>query len=234
VWHQCRLTDSGRYLGQMQRASRDDTSSVTYDIDPSLTDVPIHTSELEQIMSEGFRDILKDPRKFAHLMGRCIATLKSRSETIQQLTRDIGAMRQQSEQVGRASTLNPIDQVRFLSDDQKAQIFGKMEQERLAAMDREAQKSQAVTKAALQSMNRAKYALLSLAEDASLPMAARQRVQEVLASIETIGTGSLTGSPAAGSANTGSNSGWPSQPVPAPAPSPITPAPGNSGWGAAQ
>jgi hypothetical protein len=188
---------------------------VPYDLDPTLTDVPIHASELEQIVTENAKEVLKDQRKFSHLMGRVIATLRSRHDTIQQLTRDINQMRSQSEHVGRAPTLNPVDMMRFLSDEQRAQMCGKMMQEQQAAMQREVQKAQNVQRLSNQVLNRTKYALLALAEDSTLPMAARQRVQEVLASIESGGPGSMQGSP--------SSTGW-QQPQPGSAP----------GWGSNQ
>ncbi len=177
---------------------------MAYDIDPSLTGVPIHLSELQQVLAEDVKELLKDQRKFHHLMSRVLATLKSRGETIQQLNRDIAQMQQQSQQVGRATTLNPVDQIRYLSQEQIAQIFGKMEQERLAAMEREAKKSQEVTKAAVAALNKTRYALLTLVEDQTMPTVVRERVQQALALIENVGTGSQSGSsPAAGSQN-----GW--------------------------
>jgi hypothetical protein len=73
-----------------------------------------------------------------------------------------------------------------------------MQQERLAAMDREVQKAQTATRAATQILSRAKYALLALAEDPTMPLAVRQRVQEVLSSIEPVGPGSAQGPSSSG------------------------------------
>lgn len=177
---------------------------MAYDIDPSLTDVPIHVSELQQVLASDVKELLRDQRKFQHLMGRVLATLRSRGETIQQLNRDIAQMQQQAQQVGRATTLNPIDQVRYLSQEQIAQIFGKMEQERLAAMDNEARKSREVTKAAVAAVNKTRYALLTLIEDQAMPTVVRERVQQALALIENVGEGSLGGS----RGTPGSQGGW--------------------------
>ena len=187
---------------------RDETENVAYDIDPSLTDVPIHATELEQVITANSKELTKDQRKFSHLMGRVLSTLRARQDTIQQLTREINQMRSQAQQVGRAPTLNPVDMMRFLSEEQRSQMCGQIVQDQQAAMQREIQKAQGVQRTANQLLNRTKYALLALAEDPTLPFAARQRVQEVLASIEAGGPGSMQGSPTSQGWQSGSASGW--------------------------
>ena len=190
--------------GQDATCIGDDTCDVAYDNDPSLTDVPIHVSELEQILNESTKELMKDQRKFSHLMGRVLTTLHLRLDTIQHLNRDINQMRAQSEQVGRASTLNPIDLVRFLSDEQKAQLFKKMEQERLGAMTIATEKAQDAARVAAQVSKMSRHTLLALTQDPGIPAGARQLIHAAIERIDS----AVAGLPKTSDDASASN-GWP-------------------------
>ncbi len=158
----------------------------------------MHASELEEVLSTGLKDLTKDQRKLTHLLRRVVISLRARTEDIQQLQREIAQMRQQSEQVGRSSSLNPLDQVRYLSKEQIATLFGRMEQERLAAMERETRKAADTVRAAGAAVGRVRYELLAVIEDPVTPAPVKDRLRMTLAAIEPVGPGSA-GSESAGS-----------------------------------
>ncbi len=196
-----------------------------YEADPAFTDVPMHLEEIEALAAEGARDF-RDARKGAHFLGRVIATVRQKSEQVRQLNRDIHELRRAAEQVGRPTTLHPSDAVKYLSDAEREQLFGTMQQEQLAALRREQEKAAGATRAAMQTLGRVRYGLVSLLEDPATPAAVKARLQQMLASIEAPGAGSPSqaGSAPVGSMPAGSAPRPPSAP-PAGDGWPVTPGP---------
>src|SRR5690606_17491467 len=100
----------------------------------SLIDVPLHLSEIEALAVSQGRPLLKDRHKTEHFIHRVLSTVRMYKAQIQQMHRDIQEMQLQRERAGAPTTLSPMDSVRYLSDAQLEQVFGKVARQQLARL----------------------------------------------------------------------------------------------------
>lgn len=108
-----------------------DTEGVTeYLADPTMVDVPFNLAEIEQVAADQAR-ALKDPRKAQHFVQRTLSTVRMLKQQIQQLHRDVQTIQMDKERAGAATTLSPLDAVRYLSEEQLEQLFGVLARQQL-------------------------------------------------------------------------------------------------------
>jgi hypothetical protein len=94
----------------------------TYSLDPSLVNVPIPGDELDAILAADPRTF-RDPQRLQHLLQRLYTSVLSARTDVTNLTRELHAQRAQFQQVGRPTTLSPVEAARYCSDEQLLTLF---------------------------------------------------------------------------------------------------------------
>lgn len=75
---------------------------------------PLSMAEVELLLREGAKALLRDERRLQHLLERLPVTLRNHRDAVTGLTRQLESARR-TQRAGRSSTLSPRDAVRFLS-----------------------------------------------------------------------------------------------------------------------
>lgn len=171
-----------------------------YNDDPSLRDVPIHLSELEEFAHDP-RPVVRDARKLSHLLGRAVATVVNQKNQIRQLQTDVNAIRFSSERMGAATTLSPRDAVRYLSPAELEQVVKGTHQHVLAQANRAKVQAEEQLKAAVSAQARVRLAVLDIVEDVSVPADVRQRLADAFA--EAVPSHGSAGAAVSGKESTG-------------------------------
>jgi hypothetical protein len=155
-----------------------------YSTDPSLQDVPLNPSEIDSYAADPSM-FSRDPRKVSHLLRRVAATVSMYKSQIQSLNRDVQDIQMSRSRSGAATTMSPRDAVRFLSPQELAGVVEgthKALLDHVLSLQTDAKQAR---RDALSEQNKARFALLSVLEDAAVPSEVRERLQKTLASLPT-------------------------------------------------
>lgn len=94
----------------------------------------VSAAELEALIQASGRPVVRDAGKLVHLLTRVRGTLAEEQQKVAGLQRQIVDMRDKMGRVGQATTLNPLDAVRWLDDEQLELAFTRIARERLAML----------------------------------------------------------------------------------------------------
>lgn len=124
-----------------------------------MIDQPLSLREVEELAQNEGRSMRQDPRKVSHFLARVIATIRRHQEETRQLRVEIERGRMQSATAGTPTTLSPMDALRYISDDDKAKLFGQHAQLQLEYMKRKQQEAAEAVKNATTLVQTLKYLL---------------------------------------------------------------------------
>lgn len=171
-----------------------------YDPSPLTAESYLTIPEVDALVEAGPR-ALRDPKALIHFLLRVALTLRGYHAQVQQLHRDVQQARMIRERAGQATTLSPLDAVRFLTPDQLAPIMDAAVREKLTALERSQTESTRAQRNAQRELNRVKFAVTGLLEDSDMNPRLREKLVSLLRSFDTAAeqTAEPTG-PAAGPA----------------------------------
>lgn len=152
-----------------------------YDSNPLTAESYLSLPEVEALAAAGPR-ALRDPKALMHFLGRTLLTMRGFHSQIQQLHRDVQQARLVRERAGQATTLSPLDAVRFLTPEQLEPIMDAAIRERLAALEQATAGAERVQRDARRELNRVRFAVTGLLEDAQMTEALRTRLVQLLRS----------------------------------------------------
>lgn len=120
---------------------------MAYDTSPSQSDVPIAPPEVDEWLADP--KAFRDPAAIVHMLGRLQVTLRHHQTRMTQIARDLQSLQQSAAGTGRATTLSPLDALRYLSEEQRTQVFSDaqrahLEQARRARDEAEAYRTRIV------------------------------------------------------------------------------------------
>jgi hypothetical protein len=144
-------------------------------------DTPLGSDELENLLSDGGKSFYKDQKALAIFIRRVAVTIKLYRQQLRKVNSDMSALREDISSGGRATSLNPLDAVRFLSPEQLLSLVDNHMQGRVKA-------TEAAWATALESQERNKVFVLritSLLKSLDkLDQESRNKVEVILAELE--------------------------------------------------
>jgi hypothetical protein len=167
-------------VSQVPRAETD--AMPEYSAEPSLQDVPLNPSEIEAYAADP-SEFARDPRKVGHLLRRVSATVMLYKNQIQSLNRDVQDIQMSRSRAGAATTMSPRDAVRFLSPVELASVVEGTHRallEHVLSLQTDAKQAK---REAVSEQNKARFVLLSVLEDTTIPQETRERVKTALAAL---------------------------------------------------
>jgi len=146
-------------------------------------DTPLGSDELEILLSDGGKSFYKDQKALAIFIRRVAVTIKLYRQQLRKVNSDMSALREEVSSGGRATSLNPLDAVRFLSPEQLLSLVDNHMQSRVKA-------TEAAWSNALESQERNKVFVLritSLLKSLDkLDSVSKSKVDQILAELETM------------------------------------------------
>ena len=162
-----------------------------YDAAPQRLDELVSIDEAESIAAAEPKQFAKDQRKVAHYTVRVAKTLKAYRNQIHQLHRDVQKSQLSSSQVGQASTLSPLDAVRYLTPEQFASVADSAIAAKISSASAAEQEARTKGALAISRINESKLLLSSLLDNPRLDEKTRVQLKNALdrfsASAEALG-----------------------------------------------
>ena len=150
-----------------------------------FADTPLGSDELEKLLNDGGRSLYKDQKALAIFIRRVVLTVKLYRQQLRKLNSDMSSLREEVSSGGRATSLNPLDAVRFLAPEQLLGLVDSHMQSRVKA-------TEAAWRDALEAQERNKIfvlkvsAMLRSLDVSTLEPALRSRVDLILSELESL------------------------------------------------
>lgn len=96
--------------------------------------LPVAVAEVEALLARGGRPISKDERKTVHFLQRVKETIDSLNVDLAHLRRRVDELSVQSSRRGVATTLNPVDALKYASPEEIEQVVGRLNRQRLSTL----------------------------------------------------------------------------------------------------
>jgi hypothetical protein len=150
-----------------------------YDITPATRHVPLRLDEIEALQLNGARQIARDEASVIHLLSRVAATLKENRKRLADLQSEMDrtVMRQSDAEHPMTRALKAIAELDDAGRRQLLDIHYLAAVEEAERFAGEAEKAQI---AAINEMNRARFALNELLADPLIPGEVRSRIELAL------------------------------------------------------
>ena len=144
-----------------------------YTADPSTADLPLNAQEVAELARNEGKVLRNDPRRMSHFLARVTATIRRHSDESRQLKGELERTRQASSQgVGQATTLSPMDAVRYLSPEQLQQVFGAVARQQMEWLKHQQTEAEAAKRRANKVVADLRYLVVQLREDPALAKSA--------------------------------------------------------------
>ena len=96
--------------------------------------LPVAVAEVEALLARGGRPISKDERKTVHFLQRVLETIDSLNVDLGHLRRRVDELSMQTSRRGVATSLNPVDALKYASSEEIEQVVGRMTRQRLSTL----------------------------------------------------------------------------------------------------
>lgn len=143
----------------------------------------VDVAELDRLLAVPVKTLVKNPQHVTHLLTRVRSTLAAAHETVAGMRRHIEQQQSYLARVGTPTTLNPLDAVRFLDDEQKELIFSRIARDRLANLRRLVDRAESERAAVEADLEVVRSVARALAEQTDLPPHVRAHVTRQLAAL---------------------------------------------------
>ena len=164
-----------------------------YTADPSTADLPLNADEVAQLARTEGKALRNDPRRLSHFLARVTATIRRHGDEVRQLKGELERMRHASSQgVGQATTLSPLDAVRYLSPEQLQQVFGAVARQQMDWLNQQQAEADAAKRRATKVVADVRYLVVQLREDSVM---AKSALTTRLAQIVEDGEAAAAGAP---------------------------------------
>lgn len=169
------------------RAARSQCRGVSgrYDDSDAALYRQVDIREVDELLADGVRQFVRDGAKIKHLLLRVRSTLVAAHETVRSQRRQIEEQGQYLARVGTPTTLNPLDALKYLDDEQKERIFDRISRERLQTMRSLVQRAQQERETLSGELETVRDVARALSQMAELPPHVRADVTKMLASLPT-------------------------------------------------
>lgn len=102
-----------------------------YDASDDALVNPVDLTEVHSLLAAGPRQFLRDGRRITHLLERMRLTLEEHRRQTLSFERYIAEQTEALRRTGMPTTLNPMDAMRFLDDEQKEILFDALAREQM-------------------------------------------------------------------------------------------------------
>lgn len=155
--------------------------------------MPLSSEEVAQLARNEGKALRNDPRKLSHFLARLSATLRRHGDEMRQLKGELERGRAAANQgVGQATTLSPMDAVRYLSPVQLQQVFGTVARQQMEWLAHQQSETEGAKRRANKIVADLRYLVVQLREDpAQAQSALTIRLTQMLSDAEQ-----LSGQPA--------------------------------------
>lgn len=157
--------------------------SVDYDTSPEAGYRPVTAEEVSDLLTRGRRGVLRDEEVTRHLLTRVHHTLAASEHTVSGLHRVINEQREKLTRVGQATTLNPMDALRYLDDTQRETLFDRIARERLSSLRAMTTRAEGVHAQLLWTLTGLRSMLEGISADENVPAAIRGRAVATAATL---------------------------------------------------
>lgn len=155
--------------------------SEKYDTSEEALQRPVYAEELTAIIDSGGRGM--NATRLVHLLRRTRATLANASRVTADLHRHIASLQEHSRNSGVATTLNPVDALRFLDDRQKEQLFGHLARSQLNQLRALVDRAQSTSDKVNATLEELRAITTSLSQRPDLPSHVRAEIAHLVASL---------------------------------------------------
>ena len=146
----------------------------------------VSIEELEALATSVPRS-LRDPKAMALLLRRLLVTFNGYRAQVLQLNRDVQQARMQRERLGQATTMSPLDAVRFLSPEQLAPYMDALVREKAEALARAKDAADQALRTTHRELNRVKFAISGLLEEPTMNEHLRTRLVTLMRQFQESG-----------------------------------------------
>lgn len=157
-----------------------DVMASRYDDSDAALARPMSAAELRSIIDDGLRPFMRDAGRLEHLLSRLAGTLVNAEQDVSQLRRRVTEQSQLMSRQGVATTLNPLDAVKFLDADQREAIFDSLSRAQLANLRALVDAAQRERAEAVDALAAAREAAAHLSGRQDLPPHVRAEVTRLL------------------------------------------------------
>ena len=166
-------------------ADADTVNSVTgrYDDSEAALFSQVDVDEIDTLLKVGVRQFLKDGSKIVHLLTRVRMTLVAAHTTISSMRRQMNEQSAHLARIGTPTTLNPLDALKYLDDEEKERIFDRIARERLKLLRDLVVRAQGDAAAVGGELAAVREVAVSLSQMADLPPHVRAEATKLLASL---------------------------------------------------
>lgn len=143
----------------------------------------VSVAEVDALLGDGARSPLRDSDRLMHFLTRVRSTLIAAHEAMAGMRRHIHEQQAHLARVGTATTLNPLDALRYLEDEQKEFIFDRIARERLKNLRTLVDRAQTDAAVVTQELESVRSVARGLAQMTDLPPHVRAEATRLLASL---------------------------------------------------
>ena len=141
----------------------------------------VDIDELDALLAAGARPVARDAGKVIHLLTRMRTTLESHRATVTGLHRHVGQMNEHLQRVGQATTLNPMDALRYLDDEQRELLFDRIARDRLSMLRHMVEQAESTREHLVTELEQVRDAAAAMAQRPDLPSDVRADFTRLLA-----------------------------------------------------
>lgn len=152
-----------------------------YDTSEEALYVPVSLEELSALIQAGGRPVLRDSTRLTHLLKRVAVTLKAAKDQNKGHQRTIIQLQEHLNRVGLATTLNPVDALRYLDDDQRELLFDRISRDRLRMLRQMTEKAEKAREDLLAQAHEVRQTATQVAQRPDLPADIRAEFTKLLA-----------------------------------------------------
>ncbi len=109
-------------------------ADLQYNATAATANMPVGLPELDAILAANLRPLAKDPKRVGHLLRRVRETLEGDAHDLSNLRSSVEELKRDRSRKGAASTLNPLDALRFVSAEEMESVTDRITRERLRTL----------------------------------------------------------------------------------------------------
>ena len=157
-----------------------DTTDVTYDASPNREDEPVDLAEISALASSDLRSFAKNPNWIEHFLRRVAKTIDAKNRMITALDKERSKAAIARAQTGAATTLSPLDAVKFLTPEQFASQADAVVRGSIEGAERAKREAKTQSAAATKTVNDVRLVISQIVDDISVPDAVRRQLRSLL------------------------------------------------------
>lgn len=151
------------------------SSRGAYNADPALKDRPLRVDEVEALIMGGGKQFSRSDENVMHLLHRMAATLRDQRSRMTAMSQDVERIKVEKETRSHPMA-KAVEALSALTDDQRRQLLDSSYMAEMDKLKRAQEELDLARTAALNEINRVRFALATLVEDEEIPPPVRQKI----------------------------------------------------------